>query len=94
MHFTFIAYIRCPARDCHGAFKCEGHFIDSFTISHIEDCIKACSDDVICMWYTLEKTHDNCVLYEDCDVKNDCSTCASGERDCSVGYHGKVKCLN
>ena len=84
-------HTRCPARECHGAFKCEGHFIDSFKINHIEDCIDACSDDDLCMWYTLEKTHNHCVLYEDCDVKNDCNTCASGPRDCSVGYHGKLK---
>merc|ERR1712038_1426426 len=81
----------CPARECHGAFKCEGHFIDSFNIAHLEDCIEACRDDESCMWYTLEKTHDHCVLYEDCDVQNDCATCASGTRDCSVGYHGPTQ---
>merc|ERR1712223_118662 len=78
----------CPARECHGAFKCKGIFIDSFEIAYLEDCIQACNDNDICMWYTLEKTHDHCVLYESCDVKNDCDTCASGERLCSVGYHG------
>merc|ERR1712241_295414 len=78
----------CPARECHGAFKCKGIFIDSFEIEYLEDCIQACNDNDICMWYTLEKTHDHCVLYENCDEKMDCDTCASGERLCTVGYHG------
>ena len=86
--------VRCPARDCHGAFKCEGHFIDSFKIAHLEDCIKACSDKDECQWYTLEKTHNHCLLYEECKKKtNGCDTCASGPRDCSVGYHGEPKWL-
>ena len=82
---------RCPARECYGAFKCQGIFIDSFEIDHLEDCIGACNANDICMWYTLEKTNNHCVLYENCDVKNECETCASGERLCSVGYHGEFK---
>ena len=88
--FFSIAFCSCPARECHGAFKCEGHFIDSFEIDHLEDCLKACSDVSECMWFTLEKTHNHCILYEDCEETNSCETCASGERDCSVGYHGEV----
>ena len=90
----FRPLIRCPARDCHEAVKCEGHFIDSFKIAHLEDCIKACSDDSDCQWYTLEKTNDHCLLYEECKKKMEsCDTCATGPRECSVGYHGELKRL-
>jgi len=78
----------CPPRTCHGAFKCKGIFIDSFNIEHLEDCIGACNDNDDCMYFTLEKTHDHCVIYENCEEEIDCETCASGERACSVGYHG------
>merc|ERR1712038_2007461 len=84
----------CPTRSCHEAVKCEGHFIDSFKIAHLEDCIKACRDKSECNFYTLEKTHDHCLLYEDCEVKNPCDTCASGPRHCSVGYHDPTPCQN
>ena len=85
-------FTRCPTRSCHEAVKCEGHFIDSFKIAHLEDCIKACRDKSECNFYTLEKTHDHCLLYEDCEVKNPCDTCASGPRHCSVGYHDPTPC--
>ena len=88
---SLYLYTRCPARQCHETIKCEGHFIDSFKIAHLEDCIEACNNNADCKWYTLEKTHNHCLLYEDCTEKHDCVTCASGERDCSVGYHGDLK---
>merc|ERR1712038_307063 len=81
----------CPPRECHKAIKCEGIFIDSFEIEHLEDCIKACSDISECLWFTLEKTHNHCILYEDCVETKPCDTCASGERECSVGYHGPTE---
>ena len=41
----------CPARDCHQAYKCEGHFVDSFIMSHVEECIVACNSNDDCNWY-------------------------------------------
>jgi len=82
----------CPARECHGAFKCQDIFIDSFNdIDHLEDCLETCSDHSDCMWFTLEKTHNHCILYEGCEETLPCDTCASGERTCSVGYHGPTE---
>ena len=38
--------------------------------------------------YTLEKQHDHCIMYEDCDFHDDtCDTCATGPKYCSRGYH-------
>ena len=81
---------RCPARNCHGGFKCEGHFVDSFNFTHLEECLQACNDFEECNFYTFEKANDVCVLYEDCPVTIDCETCASGAQYCSRGYHGNV----
>ena len=56
---------------------------------HLEDCIKWCNDHELCKWYTLEKSNDHCLLYEDCPATEDCDTCATGPKYCSRGYHGK-----
>ena len=81
-----LKFHRCPVRECHGRFKCEGHFLDSFVFNHTEDCIRACSDMENCQFYTFEKTSEHCVLYEDCPATSDCETCASGAQYCSRGY--------
>merc|ERR1712223_76318 len=81
----------CPSRECHGAFKCQDIFIDSFEIEHLEDCLEACSDVAECMYFTLEKTHNHCILYEGCEAQLECETCATGERECSAGYHGPTE---
>ena len=82
---------RCPARECHSPHKCKGNLVDSFTMSHLEDCISACGDRADCTHYTLEKTNDHCLLYEDCNETFACDTCASGEKDCTRGYGGIEK---
>ena len=87
--FTLIIFWRCPARDCHGGFKCQGHFVDSHSFAHLEECIKACKDHEDCHFYTFDKEADICVLYEDCPVKMDCEVCGSGVGTCSRGYHGE-----
>ena len=96
-HFHLIVPIhipfRCPARECHAPHKCRGHFIDSYKLANLEDCIRACNDNELCKWYTLEKSNDHCLLYEDCVPLNDCDTCASGEKSCSRGYHGRKNIL-
>merc|ERR1712038_2119613 len=81
----------CLSRECHGAFKCQDIFIDSFEIEHLEDCLEACSDVAECMYFTLEKTHNHCILYEGCEAQLECETCATGERECSAGYHGPTE---
>ena len=36
--------------------------------------------------FTLEKQHDHCILYEDCDLHDEsCDTCATGRKYCSRG---------
>ena len=45
-----ISIFSCPARDCHQAYKCEGHFVDSFIMSHLEKCIDACNSNDNCNW--------------------------------------------
>ena len=90
MTFTWSQNIlRCPARECHGAFKCQGDFVDSYAIATLEECIEACNDHVDCQWFTLEKSNDHCLLYEECNDQFDCETCATGEKNCAHGYHGK-----
>merc|ERR1711953_431293 len=79
---------KCPARECHGAFKCQGDFVDSYAIATLEECIEACNDHVDCQWFTLEKSNDHCLLYEECNDQFDCETCATGEKNCAHGYHG------
>ena len=93
-HLSFII-CRCPARECHSPHKCAGNFVDSTIIKggHLEDCIKWCNDHQLCKWYTLEKLNDHCLLYEDCSVTKDCDTCATGQKDCSKGYHGMNTCI-
>jgi len=78
----------CPARECHGAFKCKGDFVDSFAIATLEECIQKCNDVEDCQWFTLEKANDHCILYEECNDQFDCETCASGEKKCANGYKG------
>merc|ERR1712165_367601 len=70
----------CPARDCHSGYKCQGHYVDAFDHVHLEDCISECNRNDECNFYTFEKTHDHCVLYEDCYSTLDCATCASGPK--------------
>merc|ERR1712110_688809 len=80
----------CPMRDCHEAKKCEGHFIDSYSMEDVEECIVTCNENDDCNWYTLEKQHDHCILYEDCDKHDDtCETCATGPKYCANGYHSE-----
>ena len=39
--------------------------------------------------YTLEKHHDRCILYEDCELHDkSCDTCATGQKYCSHGLKG------
>ena len=52
--------------------------------------MKKCLHDTDCNWFTLEKEHDNCILYEECHDQFDCETCATGEKDCARGYHGRL----
>jgi len=78
----------CPARECHGAFKCKGDFVDSFAIATLEGCIEKCGEIEDCAWFTLEKSNDHCILYEECDDKFDCETCATGEAKCANGFKG------
>ena len=87
---TLLNSYRCPARECHGAFKCQGNFVDSYAIATLEECIEMCNEVWDCQWFTLEKAHDHCILYEECDDKFDCETCATGTRNCAHGYHGKL----
>ena len=89
-------YHRCPPRECHIPIKCKANFLNSYRLHHLEDCIKVCNDNPLCKWYTHEKTHDHCILYqEDCAQALECTTCATGKRYCSNGYlprsgpHGK-----
>ena len=86
-------YFRCPARECHGAFKCKGVFVDSFAIPTLEECILKCNEVEDCQWFTLEKANDHCILYEECNDQFDCETCATGEKKCANGYKGKYECL-
>ena len=79
---------RCPARVCQGAFKCQGTFVDSHTIDTLEECIEKCTSDQDCQWFTLEKRNHHCILYEECNKQFNCDTCATGEKKCSMGYHG------
>ena len=83
----------CPARECHGTYKCQGHIVYSKTVEsgHLEDCISFCGNSPLCEYYTLEKKHDFCLLYEDCLNSTYCDTCATGHKDCSHGYHGILK---
>ena len=83
-----IFCFRCPARECHGAFKCKGDFVDSFAIPTLEDCIAKCNEVEDCQWFTLEKDSDHCILYEECNDPFDCETCATGEKKCANGYKG------
>jgi len=78
----------CPARECHGAFKCKGVFVDSFAIPTLEECILKCNEVEDCQWFTLEKANDHCILYEECNDQFDCETCATGEKKCANGYKG------
>jgi len=78
----------CPSRECHGGFKCQGHFVDSYHIATLEECIEKCNNHVDCEWFTLEKDNDHCILYEECENQFDCDTCASGEKKCANGYKG------
>ena len=43
---------------------------------------------MLCKFYTFEKNNNLCVLYEDCNTKEECEDCASGPRECYLGYHG------
>ena len=79
---------RCPSRECHGSFKCQGDFVDSYDIATLEECIEKCNNHVDCQWFTLEKDNDHCILYEECENQFDCDTCASGEKKCANGYKG------
>ena len=79
---------RCPARECHGAFKCQGNFVDSYAIATLEECIEKCNENEDCQWFTLEKANDHCIIYEECNDQFDCETCATGEKNCAHGYHG------
>lgn len=83
------SHFRCPARECHKPDKCQGDLVDSFSISHLEECIDACKDKVSCNFYTFDKASDHCVLYEHCRTTIPCDSCARGEKHCSRGYHGK-----
>ena len=47
---TRFSFKSCPARDCHKQSKCVGHFVDSFVMSHIEQCIVACNSHDDCKW--------------------------------------------
>jgi len=78
----------CPARECHGAFKCKGDFVDSFAIATLEGCIEKCGEVEDCQWFTLEKDNNHCILYEECDDHFDCETCATGEAKCANGLKG------
>ena len=87
---TFLSFCnRCPARECQGAFKCKGDFVDSFAIATFEECIKKCNEVEDCKWFTLEKKNDHCVLYEECEDQFDRETCATGEKKCAHGYKGE-----
>ena len=88
-----VFFFRCPARECHGAFKCKGDFVDSFAIPTLEECISKCNEVEDCQWFTLEKANDHCILYEECNDQFDCETCATGERKCANGYKGKYECV-
>ena len=78
---------RTPSRECHLPIKCKADFMNSYRLHHLEDCIKVCNDNPHCKWYTHEKTHNHCVLYEaDCAETQECMTCASGKKYCSNGY--------
>merc|ERR1711992_496400 len=79
---------KCPARECHGAFKCQGNFVDSYAIATLEECIEKCNENEDCQWFTLEKANDHCIIYEECNDQFDCETCATGEKNCARGYHG------
>ena len=89
-----IICTRCPARECHGAFKCKADFVDSFAIATLEECIEKCNEMEDCKWFTLEKANDHCILYEGCNDQFDCETCASGEKKCAHGYKGNyIYCI-
>ena len=48
--------------------------------------------DLLPARYTLEKVHNHCILYEDCDLHDEsCTTCATGPKYCSHGYHGMIR---
>ena len=59
--------------------------MDSFDHLHLEDCIAQCNNNDECNFYTYEKTHDHCILYEDCNQTLECATCASGPKNCAMG---------
>ena len=88
-YIVVVCFNRCPARECHGAFKCKGDFVDSFAIATLEGCIEKCGETEDCAWFTLEKSNDHCILYEECNDQFDCETCATGEKKCANGFKGK-----
>ena len=83
------ANLGAPARGCLNPHKCKGHFVDSYQMSRVEECIEACNDSADCRFYTLERASGHCVLYEDCRDTIECDTCASGKKYCSLGYQGE-----
>ena len=47
----FLLFVfSCPMRDCHEAKKCEGHFIDSYSMEDVEECIVTCNENDDCNW--------------------------------------------
>ena len=84
-----VAELRGPARECLHPHKCKGNFVDSYKMSSLEGCIRACNDNADCRFYTLERESGICVLYEDCQSTLFCESCASGEKYCSGGYDGE-----
>ena len=81
--------IGAPVTECLNPHKCKGNFVDSYKMSSLEGCIRACNDNADCRFYTLERESGHCVLYEDCSDTIDCDTCASGKKYCSGGNNGK-----
>ena len=64
--------------------------MDSYAIATLEECIEKCHENEDCQWFTLEKANDHCIIYEECNDQFDCETCATGEKNCAHGYHGKL----
>ena len=74
--------------------QCKGVFVDSLILESKTDCYYVCKEYDDCQWFTYDSLDSSCVLFEDCTTIEECVTCESGQRQCSLGGSIVEECKN
>ena len=74
----------CPEFTCSRSESCEGTVVSADPANNANSCLRLCQANQQCSWFTFLPDSNVCVQLQDCPNFLPCSSCVSGQQECSA----------